>query len=126
MEGRTSVYCTDIARAVQAPIFHVNGDDPDACVRIAQLAYQYRQEFKRDIVIDLIGYRRQGHNEADDPSYTHPVMYRRIKNTPTVAVQQSERLIREKVVSQQQVDTMRAQVRTDLNGVYDQAKKTRE
>jgi multifunctional 2-oxoglutarate metabolism enzyme len=126
MEGRTSVYCTDIARAVQAPIFHVNGDDPDACVRVAQLAYQYRQEFKRDIVIDLIGYRRQGHNEADDPSYTHPVMYRRIKNTPTVAHQQSERLIREKVVTQQQVDTMRTQVRADLNDVYDQAKKTRE
>jgi len=126
MEGRTSVYCTDIARAVQAPIFHVNGDDPDACTRIAQLAYQYRQEFKRDVVIDLIGYRRQGHNEADDPSYTQPVMYRKIKNTPTVTIQQSERLIREKVVTQQQVETMRSQVRGDLNSVYDQSKKTRE
>ncbi len=126
MEGRTSVYCTDIARAVQAPIFHVNGDDPDACTRVAQLAYQYRQEFKRDIVIDLIGYRRQGHNEADDPSYTQPVMYRKIKSLPTVTIQQSERLIREKVVTQQQVETMRAQVRTGLNDVYDQAKKTRE
>ena len=126
MEGHTSVYCTDIARAVQAPIFHVNGDDPDACTRVAQLAYQYRQEFKRDVVIDLIGYRRQGHNEADDPSYTQPVMYRKIKNTPTVAIQQSERLIREKVVTQQQVETMRSQIRTELNDVYDQAKKTRE
>ncbi len=126
MEGRTSVYSTDVARAVQAPIFHVNGDDPDACVRVAQLAYQYRQEFKRDVVIDLIGYRRQGHNEADDPSYTQPVMYRKIKHTPTVAHQQSERLIREKVVSAQQVENMRSQFTAELNAGFDQAKQTRE
>ena len=69
LEGRSGVYCTDIALSVQAPIFHVNGDDPEACLRVAQIAYDYRQEFKRDVVIDIIGYRRQGHNEADDPSY---------------------------------------------------------
>jgi 2-oxoglutarate dehydrogenase E1 component len=126
MDGRTSFYCTDVARAVQAPIFHVNADDPEACIRIAQLAYDYRQIFKRDIVIDLIGYRRQGHNEADDPSYTQPVMYRKIKNTPTVATQYSERLVREEVVSPEQVDVMRKSERTRLNGIYDEAKKNRE
>ena len=126
MEGRTSVYCTDVARAVQAPILHVNADDPDACTRVAQTAYQYRQRFKRDIVIDMIGYRRQGHNEADDPSYTQPVMYRKIRQTPTVSVQQSERLVREKVVAQEQVDLMRNQVRSKLNEVYDLSRKVRE
>jgi multifunctional 2-oxoglutarate metabolism enzyme len=126
MDLRTSQYCTDVARAVQAPIFHVNADDPEACIRVAHLAYDYRQHFKRDVVIDLVGYRRQGHNEADDPSYTQPVMYRKIKNTPTVAIQYSERLVREKVAGQDQVTAMRNAERTRLNSIYDEAKKTRE
>ena len=126
LDGRTSVYCTDVARAVQAPIFHVNADDPEACIRVAQLSYDYRQYFKRDVVIDLIGYRRQGHNEADDPSYTQPVIYRKIKNTPTVANQYSERLVREKVVGADQLDAMRKNERARLNSVYDEARKSRE
>ena len=111
---------------MQAPIFHVNGDDPEACLRVAQLAYDYRQQFKRDVVIDIVGYRRQGHNEADDPSYTQPVMYRKIKATPTVATQYSERLVREKLVPQEQVDSMRAEVRAKLSQTYDEARKSRE
>ena len=126
LEGRSSIYCTDVARAVQAPIFHVNADDPEACIRVAQLAYDYRQAFKRDVVIDIIGYRRQGHNEADDPSYTQPVMYRKIKATPTVATQYSERVVREKLVTQDYVTNLRAQARARLNATYDEAKKTRE
>ncbi|MBV9404376.1 MAG: multifunctional oxoglutarate decarboxylase/oxoglutarate dehydrogenase thiamine pyrophosphate-binding subunit/dihydrolipoyllysine-residue succinyltransferase subunit [Acidobacteriaceae bacterium] len=126
LEGRSSIYCTDIARAVQAPIFHVNADDPEACIRCAQLAYDYRQAFKRDVVIDVIGYRRQGHNEADDPSYTQPVMYRKIKSTPTVATQYAERLVREKVAVPDFVANLRNQARTRLNATYDEAKKTRE
>ena len=126
LEGRSSVYSTDVALSVQAPIFHVNGDDPEACIRVAQIAYEYRQRFKRDVVVDVIGYRRHGHNEADDPSYTQPVMYRKIKNTPSAATQYSERLIREKFVGQEYVDNLRAQVHNRLNENYDEAKKHRE
>ncbi|MDQ3305706.1 MAG: multifunctional oxoglutarate decarboxylase/oxoglutarate dehydrogenase thiamine pyrophosphate-binding subunit/dihydrolipoyllysine-residue succinyltransferase subunit [Actinomycetota bacterium] len=77
--GRSSVYATDVAKMVQAPIFHVNGDDPEACVRVARLAFAYRQRFHLDVVIDMWCYRRFGHNEGDDPSYTQPVLYRRIE-----------------------------------------------
>src|SRR5256885_14840999 len=76
--GRSSVYATDVAKMVQAPIFHVNGDDPEACVRVARLAFEYRQAFNRDVVIDMWCYRRHGHNEGHDPSYTQPMMHQRI------------------------------------------------
>lgn len=126
LDGRSSIYCTDIALAVQAPIFHVNADDPEACLRAAQLAYDFRQRFKRDVVLDLIGYRRQGHNEADDPSYTQPVMYRKIKSTPSVSTQYAERLVREKFVDAEHIENLRAQVRARLNETYDASKKSRE
>ncbi len=82
--GRSSVYATDVAKMVQAPIFHVNGDDPEACVRVARLAFEYRQAFHRDVVIDMWCYRRFGHNEGDDPSYTQPMLYRRIEQRRSV------------------------------------------
>ncbi len=91
--SRSTVYCTDVARMVQAPIFHVNGDDPEAVVRVARMAYEFRQRFAKDVVIDLICYRRRGHNEADDPSLTQPTMYSVIDAKRSVRKLYTEALI---------------------------------
>ncbi|WP_354479775.1 multifunctional oxoglutarate decarboxylase/oxoglutarate dehydrogenase thiamine pyrophosphate-binding subunit/dihydrolipoyllysine-residue succinyltransferase subunit [Leifsonia sp. 563] len=92
-EARSSVYSTDVAKTIQAPIFHVNGDDPEAVVRVAELAFAYRQEFKRDVVIDLVCYRRRGHNEGDDPSMTQPLMYSLIEAKRSVRRLYTEALV---------------------------------
>ncbi len=92
--ARTSVYPTDVAKMVQAPIFHVNGDDPEACVRAARLAFAFRQRFHKDVVIDLVCYRRHGHNEGDDPSYSQPLMYQRIEAKRSVRKLYTEVLVR--------------------------------
>ncbi|WP_307855934.1 multifunctional oxoglutarate decarboxylase/oxoglutarate dehydrogenase thiamine pyrophosphate-binding subunit/dihydrolipoyllysine-residue succinyltransferase subunit [Nocardioides faecalis] len=91
--SRSTLYCTDVARMVQAPIFHVNGDDPEACIRVARLAFEYRQQFNSDVVIDLVCYRRRGHNEGDDPSYTQPLMYDLIEQKRSVRKLYTESLI---------------------------------
>ena len=91
--SRSSLYCTDVARMVQAPIFHVNGDDPEACIRVARLSFEYRQAFNKDVVIDLVCYRRRGHNEGDDPSYTQPLMYDLIEQKRSVRKLYTESLI---------------------------------
>jgi 2-oxoglutarate decarboxylase len=93
-EARSSVYPTDIAKMVQAPIFHVNGDDPEAVVRVARLAFEFRQRFHKDVVIDVVCYRRHGHNEGDDPSYTQPLMYKRIEARRSVRKLYTEALVR--------------------------------
>ena len=92
-QSRSSIYCTDVARMVQAPIFHVNGDDPEACARVARLAFDFRQAFEKDVVVDLICYRRRGHNEGDDPSYTQPLMYDLIEQKRSVRKLYTEALI---------------------------------
>jgi 2-oxoglutarate dehydrogenase E1 component len=91
--SRSSFYCTDVARMIQAPIFHVNGDDPEACVRVARLAFDYRQTFRKDVVIDMVCYRRRGHNEGDDPSMTQPLMYSLIEAKRSVRKIYTESLI---------------------------------
>ncbi|HET6773086.1 MAG TPA: multifunctional oxoglutarate decarboxylase/oxoglutarate dehydrogenase thiamine pyrophosphate-binding subunit/dihydrolipoyllysine-residue succinyltransferase subunit, partial [Acidimicrobiales bacterium] len=92
--ARSGFYSTDAAKIVQAPIFHVNGDDPEACVRVARLAYAYRQRFHKDVVIDLVSYRRYGHNEGDDPSYTQPLMYAKINERRSVRKLFTESLVK--------------------------------
>ncbi len=92
--ARSSVYPTDVAKMVQAPIFHVNGDDPEACVRVGRLAFAFRQAFRKDVVIDMVCYRRFGHSEGDDPSYTQPQMYQRIEAKRSVRKLYTEALVK--------------------------------
>ena len=103
-DSRTSVYSTDVAKAIQAPIFHVNGDDPEAVVRVSKLAFEYRQEFNKDVVIDIVCYRRRGHNEGDDPSMTQPLMYNLIEHKRSVRTLYMENLIGRGDITQEEFD----------------------
>jgi 2-oxoglutarate dehydrogenase E1 component len=107
--GRSTIYSTDVARMTQLPIFHINGDDPEAAYRVLQIALEYRQEFNKDVVLDLIGFRRLGHNETDEPSYTQPLMYARVKAHPGVRTVYAKRLIREGVVTEEEVNNLIAE-----------------
>ena len=106
LDSRSTLYCTDIAKMVQAPIFHVNGDDPDAVVYVAKLALDFRMQFKKDVVIDLVCYRRHGHSETDEPAATQPIMYRKIRQHRNILEIHSERLVKEKVVTRDEVRTI--------------------
>ena len=97
-DTRSTLYCTDVAKMVNAPIIHVNGDDPEACLFVAELAFDYRREFKRDIVIDLVCYRRHGHNEADEPAATQPLMYQNIRARKTTRERYADRLLADAVL----------------------------
>ncbi len=98
LDSRSTLYCTDVAKMVQAPILHVNGDDPEAVVMVAGLALDYRMEFNKDVVIDLVGYRKHGHSEADEPAATQPIMYQKIRQQPPVVETYSAKLVAEGVV----------------------------
>ena len=101
-DARSTRYCTEIAKMVQAPIFHVNGDDPEAVLFVSQLAVDYRMEFKKDVVIDMVCYRRRGHNEGDEPSITQPVMYEKIRKHPTTLTIFAEKAIAEGAIEEEE------------------------
>jgi 2-oxoglutarate dehydrogenase E1 component len=122
-QGRFTPYPTDVAKMIHAPIFHVNGDDPDACVHAARLAIAFRQEFHSDVIIDLWCYRKHGHNEQDEPSFTQPVMYRAIEHKASVRELYVRKLIEEGRVSQEDCDKMKAVARQRLDDAFKQAKE---
>jgi 2-oxoglutarate decarboxylase len=122
--SRSSVYSTDVARMIQAPIFHVNGDDPEACVRVAELAYEFRQEFNKDVVIDMICYRRRGHNEGDDPSMTQPLMYSLIEAKRSVRKLYTESLIGRGDISVEEAEAALRDYQQRLERVFVETKET--
>ena len=107
--GRSSIYSTDVARMTQSPIFHINGDDPEAAYRTMRIALDYRQRFKKDVVLDVVGFRRLGHNESDEPSYTQPLMYQRVKEHPGVRTIYAQRLVKEGVLDEAAVNELIAE-----------------
>ncbi|HLT62509.1 MAG TPA: multifunctional oxoglutarate decarboxylase/oxoglutarate dehydrogenase thiamine pyrophosphate-binding subunit/dihydrolipoyllysine-residue succinyltransferase subunit, partial [Microlunatus sp.] len=116
--SRSSLYPTDVARMIQAPIFHVNGDDPEACIRVARLAFEFRQEFNKDVVIDLICYRRRGHNEGDDPSFTQPKMYDLIEKKRSVRKLYTEALIGRGDISVEDAEQVMTRFQERLESVF--------
>ena len=120
--ARTSYYPTDVAKMIQAPIFHVNGDDPEACARAARLAYDYRETFHRDVVLDIVCYRRHGHNEGDDPSYTQPQMYKIIDQMRSVRKIYTETLVRRGDISIEQAEAELDQFNARLQTVLDEVR----
>jgi len=110
-DARSTMYCTDLAKMVNAPVLHVNGDDPEAVIAVTRLAYEFRKQFRKDVVIDLVCYRRHGHNEADEPAATQPVMYQIIRKLPTTRDLYQQRLVKEGVLAegeaQKQFETYR-------------------
>ena len=120
--ARSSQYSTDVAKMIGSPIFHVNGDDPEACVRVARLAFAYRQKFNKDVVIDMVCYRRHGHNEGDDPSYTLPEMYRRIDAKPTVREQYTATLKKRGDITAEEADAALADFRAQLQAALDETR----
>jgi len=118
--ARSSTYCTDIAKMIQAPVFHVNGDDPEAVVHVAELAFQYRQAFKKDVVIDMVCYRRRGHNEGDEPSFTQPLMYKLIESKRSTRKLYTEALIGRGDITVEEAESVLREYQAELDQVYNQ------
>ncbi|GKY86150.1 2-oxoglutarate dehydrogenase E1 component [Sinisalibacter aestuarii] len=120
--SRSSPYPTDIALMVEAPIFHVNGDDPEACVHAAKVATEFRQKFHKDVVIDMFCYRRFGHNEGDEPMFTNPLMYKNIKTHKTTLQLYTERLVKDGLIPEGEIEDMKTAFQATLNGEFEASK----
>ncbi|MDX1741516.1 MAG: multifunctional oxoglutarate decarboxylase/oxoglutarate dehydrogenase thiamine pyrophosphate-binding subunit/dihydrolipoyllysine-residue succinyltransferase subunit, partial [Rhodothermales bacterium] len=125
-EARSSTYATDVARMIQAPILHVNGDDPEACVRVARIALEYRQEFNKDVVIDMVCYRVHGHNEGDEPTYTQPLLYHKIEAKRSVRKLYTEHLLRRGQMDLDEAEQMLDDYRARLESAFEQTKEVVE
>ncbi len=119
-DARSTRYSTDVAKMLMVPIFHVHGENPESVVQVARLAAQYRDRFHKDVVIDLVCYRRWGHNEGDEPYFTQPLMYKRIKGRPTPFELYSQQLIGEKVISEQEIETLKTGYWKKMETDYDE------
>lgn len=122
-EGRSSLYCTDVAKMIEAPILHVNGDDPLSVARAMQLALKYRQQFSADVVVDMYCYRRHGHNEIDEPSFTQPLMYQDIKSHPLVSEVYSQSLIKSGDLKKEELEAMQEKHLKVLSDAYEKEKE---
>ncbi|MEK3734710.1 MULTISPECIES: 2-oxoglutarate dehydrogenase E1 component [Paenibacillus] len=121
-DSRSTHYASDLAKGYEIPIIHVNADDPEACIAVARLASEYRNKFKKSILIDLVGYRKYGHNETDDPETTQPLIYQKVKTHPTVSTIYMKKLVNEQALSQEEVDQLKDQVVQVLKDAYDNVK----
>ncbi len=126
VDSRSSVYSTDVAKTIGAPIFHVNGDDPEAVARVAQIAFDYRQRFNRDVVVDLVCYRRRGHNEGDDPSFTQPLMYDLIEQKRSTRKLYTEALIGRGDISTEDAEQVLAKFRDRMESVFREVREAAE
>ncbi len=122
-DARSSVYATDVAKMIQAPIFHVNGDDPESALLVTKLALEFRKAFKKDVVIDLFGYRRHGHNEGDEPGFTQPLLYEKIKNQPSVRAIYANQLLKNGELTTDEIENMRNSITDTLSQAFDRIKK---
>jgi 2-oxoglutarate dehydrogenase E1 component len=114
LDTRSTLYCTDVAKMVQAPVFHVNGEDPEAVIFVTRMALDFRNQFHKDVIVDLVCYRRWGHNEADEPAVTQPMMYKNIRSRPTARALYADRLIAAGVVSKDEADGMVERYRSSI------------
>ncbi|MBZ0201846.1 MAG: multifunctional oxoglutarate decarboxylase/oxoglutarate dehydrogenase thiamine pyrophosphate-binding subunit/dihydrolipoyllysine-residue succinyltransferase subunit [Ignavibacteria bacterium] len=121
VDARSTVYASDVAKMIQAPIFHVNGDDPEATMLVTKLAYEYRMNFDKDVVIDVYSYRRLGHNEADEPAFTQPVLYKAIRNHDSVKSIYQKKLLEEKVVTSEDIRAMEEEIYNVMDSGYTKA-----
>ena len=122
-EGRSTRYCTDVAKMIEVPIFHVNGEDPEAVVHVAELALDFRQKFGKDVVIDMVCYRRHGHNEGDEPAFTQPIMYEKIKDRISIRELYTEQLVLSGELSSEEAETIAEMFPEKMQQVLDEVKQ---